>query len=52
MLLFALEREKRLVAALMLSLAGFVKALFGEDWRMPFLGDYRDRVPGLNWQEG
>lgn len=40
------------LAALMLSLAGFVKALFGEDWRMPFLGDYRDRVPGLNWQEG
>ena len=40
------------LAALMLSLAGFVKALFGEDWRMPFLGEYRDRVPGLNWQEG
>jgi len=40
------------LAALMLSLAGFLKALFGEDWRMPFLGEYRDRVPGLNWQEG
>jgi len=40
------------LAALMLSLAGFVKALFGEDWRMPFLGEYRDRVPGLDWQEG
>jgi uncharacterized membrane protein len=40
------------LAALILSLAGFVKALFGEDWRMPFLGEYRDRVPGLNWQEG
>ena len=40
------------LAALMLSLAGFVKALFGEHWQMPFLGEYRDRVPGLDWQEG
>jgi uncharacterized membrane protein len=40
------------LAALMLSLAGFVKALFGEDWRMPFLGGYRDRVPGLDRQAG
>jgi uncharacterized membrane protein len=40
------------LAALMLSVAGLVKALFGEDWRMPFLGKYREKVPGLNWQEG
>jgi uncharacterized membrane protein len=40
------------LAALFLSLAGFLKALFGDDWRMPFLGQYRDRVPGFPWQEG
>jgi uncharacterized membrane protein len=40
------------LAALILSLAGFLKALFGEDWRMPFLGEYREKVPGLHWQEG
>jgi uncharacterized membrane protein len=36
------------LAALVLSVVGFVKALFGEDWRMPFLGEYRDRVPGIH----
>jgi uncharacterized membrane protein len=36
------------LAALMLSLSGFIKALFGEDWRMPFLGEYREKVPGLH----
>jgi uncharacterized membrane protein len=40
------------LAALMLSLAGFIKALFGEDWRMPFLGGHREKVPGFHWQEG
>jgi uncharacterized membrane protein len=40
------------LAALILSLAGFLKALFGEDWKMPFLGEYREKVPGLHWQEG
>ncbi len=40
------------LAALILSLAGFIKALFGEDWRMPFLGAHREKVPGFHWQEG
>jgi uncharacterized membrane protein len=40
------------LAALILSFAGFIKALFGEDWKMPFLGEYREKVPGLRWQEG
>ncbi|MFA4947252.1 MAG: hypothetical protein WC674_01945 [Candidatus Krumholzibacteriia bacterium] len=40
------------LAALILSLAGFLKALFGDDWKMPFLGEYREKVPGLHWQEG
>jgi uncharacterized membrane protein len=34
--------------ALVLSTVGFIKALFGEDWRMPFLGEYRHRVPGFH----
>jgi uncharacterized membrane protein len=37
------------LAAISLSIVGFIKALFGEDWRMPFLGEYRDRVPGIWW---
>jgi uncharacterized membrane protein len=40
------------LGALILSLTGFLKALFGEDWSMPFLGHYRERVPGLHEQEG
>ena len=40
------------LGVLTLSAIGFVKALFGEYWSMPFLGEYRDRVPGLHWQEG
>ncbi len=35
------------LAALSLTVVGFVKALFGEDWRMPFLGHFRGRVPGV-----
>jgi len=33
------------LGALFLSVVGFVKALFGERWRMPVLGKYIDRVP-------
>jgi len=33
------------IAALFLSVMGFVKALFGERWVMPFLGVYSERVP-------
>ncbi|UCH83420.1 MAG: hypothetical protein JSW50_13325 [Candidatus Latescibacterota bacterium] len=33
------------LAALFLSVTGFVKALFGERWVMPFLGAYGERVP-------
>ncbi len=35
------------LVALMLSVMGFVKALFGERWEMPFLGPYSDKVPLL-----
>jgi uncharacterized membrane protein len=38
------------VAALALSAIGFVKALFGEYWSLPFLGEWRNRVPGLDWK--
>jgi len=40
------------LGALILSLAGFFKALFGDDWKMPFLGAYREKVPGLHGQKG
>lgn len=33
------------LAALFLSVTGFVKALFGERWIMPFFGIYSDKVP-------
>lgn len=35
------------LVALMLSVMGFVKALFGERWEMPFFGPYTDKVPLL-----
>lgn len=35
------------LVALMLSVMGFVKALFGERWVMPFFGPYSDKVPLL-----
>ena len=35
------------LGALTLSVLGFVKALFGEYWNLPFLGEYSDRVPVL-----
>ena len=36
------------LGAVTLSVLGFVKALFGEYWHLPFLGEYRDRVPHLH----
>jgi uncharacterized membrane protein len=33
------------LSALFLSVMGFVKALFGERWTMPFLGHYSERAP-------
>jgi uncharacterized membrane protein len=33
------------LSALLLSVMGFVKALFGERWVMPVLGSYAERVP-------
>ena len=35
------------LVALLLSVMGFVKALFGERWEMPFFGAYSDKVPLL-----
>jgi uncharacterized membrane protein len=35
------------LAALFLSVTGFVKALFGELWEMPFFGPYREKIPPL-----
>lgn len=40
------------LGALLLSVLGFVKALFGEYWELPFLGEYRDKIPGLHREEG
>jgi uncharacterized Tic20 family protein len=31
--------------ALIVSVLGFTKALFGEDWRIPYLDELADRVP-------
>ena len=36
------------LGALTLSVVGFVKALFGEYWHLPFLGEYGHKVPGLH----
>ncbi len=38
------------MAALVLSAIGFMKALFGEYWNLPFLGEWKERVPDLNWR--
>jgi uncharacterized membrane protein len=35
------------LVALLLSVMGFVKALFGEKWILPFFGHYSDRVPTI-----
>ena len=48
MLVILLFRLAAGLGALTLSVVGFVKALFGEYWHLPFLGDYRERVPGLH----
>ncbi len=39
------------LGALTLSVLGFVKALFGEYWHIPFLHEYRDKVPHLKHHE-
>jgi len=36
------------LGALILSVLGFVKALFGEYWELPLLGEYREKIPGLH----
>jgi fumarate reductase subunit D len=36
------------LGALTLSVVGFVKALFGEYWHLPFLGEYGEKVPNLH----
>ena len=33
------------LAVLSVSVLGFIKALFGEDWRVPYLDELADRVP-------
>ena len=35
------------LTALFLSVMGFVKALFGERWEMPFFGPYREKIPPM-----
>jgi fumarate reductase subunit D len=51
MLVIVLFRLVVGLGALTLSVVGFVKALFGEYWHLPFLGDYREKVPGLHVDE-
>lgn len=34
-----------LLAVLVVSVLGFTKAMFGEEWRVPYLEDLADRVP-------
>lgn len=36
------------LGALTLSVVGFVKALFGEYFHLPLIGEYSERVPGLH----
>jgi len=48
MLVIGLFRLAAGLAALTVSVVGFVKALFGEYWHLPLLGEYRDKVPGLH----
>ncbi len=35
------------IVALFLSVTGFVKALFGERWEMPFFGPHAEKLPML-----
>lgn len=51
MLVIGLFRLAAGLGALTLSVVGFVKALFGEYWHLPLLGDYREKVPGLHVEE-
>jgi fumarate reductase subunit D len=39
------------LGALTLSVVGFVKALFGEYFHMPLIGEYAEKVPGLHHHE-
>jgi uncharacterized membrane protein len=48
MLVIGLFRLAAGLGALTLSVVGFVKALFGEYWHLPLLGDFRERIPGLH----
>lgn len=51
MLIIGLIQLIAALGALTLSVTGFVKALFGEYWHLPILGDYREKVPGFRSQE-
>jgi uncharacterized membrane protein len=51
MLVIGLFRLAAGLGALTLSVVGFVKALFGEYWHLPLLGDFRERIPGLHAEE-
>ena len=48
MLVIGLFRLAAGLGALTLSVVGFVKALFGEYWHLPILGDFREKIPGLH----
>lgn len=45
LLILILARLIVYLAALSLSVFGFVKALFGERWSLPILGDYSHHIP-------
>lgn len=51
MIVIGLFRLAAGLGALTLSVVGFVKALFGEYWHLPLLGDYREKVPGLHVED-
>ena len=51
LLVIGLFRLAAGLGALTLSAVGFVKALFGEYWHLPLLGDYREKVPGLHVED-
>ncbi len=45
LLLIILTQIVVYIMALFLSVTGFVKALFGERWEMPFFGSHSDKIP-------
>lgn len=47
LLIVVLVQVAAYLVALLLIVMGFVKALFGERWEMPFFGAYVNRVPLL-----